>query len=97
MKKQLKLALCGLGLFAIAGLGVGLSLKQEAKLNEPMIVMADGDEAEEPEVVELPCKVVISPVKHGSVSTNIIEGNVGDICVITAKHDLLYKVSRVLQ
>ena len=31
MKKQLKLALCGLGLFAIAGLGVGLSLKQEEK------------------------------------------------------------------
>lgn len=94
MKKGLKLALFGFGLFAMAGLGVGLTLKQEAKINEPIIVMAEGEE--DPETPEtLPCQVLIEAVKHGSVTTDITEGNVGDICTITAKHDLLYKVSSV--
>lgn len=93
MKKGFKLALCGLGLFALAGFGVGLSLLNEAKVNEPAIVLAEGEEPETPET--LPCQVVIDPVKHGSITTDISEGNVGDICTITAKHDFLYKVSYV--
>lgn len=94
MKKGIKLALFGLGLFALGGLGVGLTLKQEAKLNEPMIVLAEGEE-EGGEETTLPCQVLIDPIKHGSVTTDITEGNVGDICTITAKHDLLYKVGSV--
>ena len=103
MKKSIKLALFGVGLFALSGLGVGLALKNEAKPIEPTVVFAEGDEPTdsdptdseptEPEVIELPCKVVIEPVKHGSVSVSIEEGNIGDICVITAKHDILYKVA----
>ena len=93
MKKGIKLALFGLGLFALGGLGVGLTLKQEAKINEPMIVFAEGEEDETPEA--LPCQVLIEATKHGSIITDITEGNVGDICTITAKHDLLYKVGAV--
>lgn len=93
MKKGFRLALCGLGLFALAGFGVGLSLLNEAKVNEPSIVLAEGEEPETPEA--LPCQVVIGSVKHGSITTDIKEGNVGDICTITAKHDILYKISSV--
>lgn len=93
MKKGIKLALFGVGLFALAGLGVGLSLHSEAKSIEPLIVLAEEEpeQVEEPEV--LPCQVVIDSVSHGSVTTNIVEGNIGDICIVTAKHDLLYKVA----
>lgn len=97
MKKGFKLMLCGLGLFALGGLGMGLTV---AKNIEPNIVFAEGEEPvdpedpgePEPEVVELPCQVVIAEAKHGSISVDIKEGNVGDICTITAKHDLLYKI-----
>ena len=99
MKRSIKLALFGVGLFALTGLGVGLSLKQEAKVNEPMIVLAEGEDPVDPETPEtpetLPCQVVIGTTKHGSIKTDITEGNVGDICTITAKHDLLYKVGSV--
>lgn len=96
MKKGIKLALFGVGLFALAGFGVGLTLKQEAKINEPIIVLAEGEGTEtETETEVLPCQVVIEAVEHGSITTDISEGNVGDICTITAKHDLLYKVSHV--
>ena len=112
MKKSLGVILCGLGLFALAGFGIGLKAMQsnhgpivayaeEGEEEEPIDTGEEGgeeepSEPEEPEVVELPCKVVISPVQHGSVYVDIKEGNVGDICIITAKHDLLYKVSSVL-
>lgn len=101
MRKNLKLTLCGLGLFAIAGLGVGFGLKQQATFNQPTVVFAEGEEEEQiveetEEPTPLPCSVVVDPVKHGSISLSIVEGNVGDICVITAKHDLLYKVDKVL-
>ena len=94
MKKGIKLLLCGLGLFALGGIGMGLSV---AKSYAPVVAYAEGEEPEEPsepEVVEeeLPCKVVIAEVKHGSVEVDIKEGNVGDICTIMARHDLLYKV-----
>lgn len=96
MKRSIKLALFGVGLFALTGLGVGLSLKQEAKVNEPMIVLAKGEDPVDPETPEtLPCQVVIGTTKHGSIKTDITEGNVGDICTITAKHDLLYRVGSV--
>lgn len=103
MKKNLKLLVCGLGLFALGGIGLGLTV---ANTIEPNVVYAEDEEPaepteptdptdpepEEPEVVEYPCHVVIVSAKHGSVTTDIVEGNVGDICTITAKHDLLYKI-----
>lgn len=39
--------------------------------------------------------VVIEKATHGTITTSITEGKVGDTCVITAKHDLLYKVDFV--
>ena len=90
MKKGFKLALCGLGLFAIAGVGVGLSLRQEYKQTN-LIVLAEGEEEEQ----TLPCQVILEPTQHGSITTDITEGNIGDICTITAKHDLLYKIGGV--
>ena len=108
MKKHLGIVLCGLGLFAVAGLGVGLNLVKES--HEPIVAYAEGEEPEvpeepvveepteeepeEPEVV-YPCQVTIGSFKHGSVEVDIKEGNVGDICTIYAKHDLLYKVEGV--
>lgn len=99
MRKNFKLALCGLGLFAVAGFGIGFALHNEATVRQPIVVLAEEEEIpevpEEPEVVELPCQVVLAKYEHGSISVDIKEGNVGDICTITAKHDLLYKVASV--
>ena len=92
MKKGIKLALFGVGLFALGGFGLGLSLKQEIKPIQPTMALVEGEEAEE----SLPCQVVVEKAEHGSLSVSIEEGNVGDICVVTAKHDLLYKVDSVL-
>ncbi|MCR4661692.1 MAG: hypothetical protein K5765_06835 [Clostridia bacterium] len=94
MKKSIKLIFAGLGLFVLGGLGFGIANSQFR--SESTIVLAEGEE-QEPEIVEeeLPCKVVIDSVQHGSVSVSITEGNIGDICVVTAKHDLLYKIDKV--
>lgn len=103
MKKNLKLLVCGLGLFVLGGIGLGLTVANNI---EPNVVYAEDEEPaeptdptdptdpepEEPEVIEYPCHVVIVSAKHGSVTTDITEGNIGDICTITAQHDLLYKI-----
>ena len=39
-----------------------------------------------------PCKVLIEKAEHGTIETDITEGEIGDIVTITAKHDLLYTV-----
>lgn len=94
MKKNSKLALFGASLLALVGVGFGLaSVAHIEQTSAPMIVLAEGEEPEEP--AALPCQVSIEPVKHGSVEVSITEGNVGDICIVTAKHELLYKVGVV--
>ena len=90
MKRNTKLALFGAGLLALVGVGFGLTVTHTMKANAPLIALA---EEETPET--LPCQVTIDPVKHGSVSVDISEGNIGDICTVTAKHDILYKVESV--
>ncbi len=92
MKKRLGLIISGLGLLSLIGISFGLSIKAQEKIvNEPIMVLAE----EETSTEELPCKVLINTTKHGSIEVDITEGNVGDICTITAKHDFLYKVESV--
>lgn len=55
----------------------------------------DPTDAAEPSPQEAECVVVIEKAKHGEITTDITEGNVGEICTITAKHDALYKVISV--
>lgn len=61
------------------------------KPTEVVEVHAD-DSSSEPEQTEetFECSVVIAPVEHGSIKTDIKEGHIGDIVTITAKSDLLY-------
>lgn len=49
--------------------------------------------AEYEEVFE--CSVVLGKYEHGKISADILEGHVGDIVEITAKHDLFYLVDYV--
>lgn len=79
MKKKFGIAL--FGLFALMGLGFAFS-----KVN-PVCVHA------EEEIVEtVKNTVVIEKPIHGSITASIEEGEIGDICVLEAKHDFLYKI-----
>lgn len=49
----------------------------------------------ESEVETASCTVVLSKTDHGTITTDIVEGEIGDICTITAKHDMFYKVKSV--
>lgn len=89
MKKFWKFGLAGLGMFVMCGLGIGLT--QIAK-EQPVMVLAE--EAPEEESVEV-ATVVIEKTSHGEISTSITEGEVGQVCVITAKADIFYKVESI--
>ena len=90
MKKVFKrISLLCLGLIAFCGIGLGIYHSNVA-INEPSIVLAEGEE----EVITTGT-VIIEKTTHGTVEASITSGNVGDICVLTVKHDLLYKIGSV--
>ena len=66
-------------------------------VNEKEMKITVNDEtmtfAEYEEVFE--CSVVLGKYEHGKISADILEGHVGDIVEITAKHDFLYLVDFV--
>lgn len=41
------------------------------------------------------CSVVFDSIEHGTVESDILEGHVGEIVTIIAKHDLFYKIDYV--
>ena len=86
MKKFIRCLFLGLGLFVFSGCGTASLVEVRAE---------DGTDITEPVVVK-PCQVVIAKTEHGTVTTDISEGEIGEIVTITAKHDLLYKISSVL-
>lgn len=97
MKKFLKkIALVGLGLLAFCGIGLGIYHSTIAQ-NEPLVMAkAEGTEGEDTTTPIEMATVVIEKAQHGTITTNITSGNVGDICVVTAKHDVFYKIESVL-
>lgn len=53
-------------------------------------------ETTEPEVkIEKPCQIKIEKTEHGSVETDITDGEIGEIVTVTVKHDPLYKIDSV--
>lgn len=92
MNKSIRKILFGLGSIAAASFGLGCAkpVESENVLAAPKMAVRLAEE--EPEAQ---AKVVIEKVEHGTIEADISEGNIGDVCVITAKHDLLYKVERV--
>ena len=65
--------------------------------NQMKVVVNDDDmtfgEYVEPVVVAN--KVIIDETKHAKVTTSILEGEVGDICVVTIKNDMFYIVDAI--
>lgn len=87
MKKSIKCLFLGLGLFVFCSC---------ANTNSIEIKAEDTTSTTETEpVVVKPCQVVIEKAEHGEITTDISEGEIGEIVTVTAKHDLLYKISNV--
>ncbi len=82
--KFLKLGLFLLGLSSLGALAFTTS-------NVAMISAEDETTSE----VVYECNVRIDATEHGTVTTDITEGHVGDIVTITAKHDLFYLIDSV--
>lgn len=82
MKKGFKLALLGLGIAVVGGLGIGLS-------QNFVSASAEG------EPLYAATVVIDESIKHGTIETSIVGGDVGAECVITAKADFLHIVESV--
>ena len=93
MKRKIGLLfglLLGLGAFG----GVVVSANHVQSHEAPIVAYAEGeDETPEEEVFE--CSVVFDTFQHGKVSADKVEGHVGDVVTLTAKHDLFYLVDFV--
>lgn len=80
-------------LFGAATLGTTV------EMNNPVCVKAE-EEPVIPEggVEETPvytCSVVLGTIEHATVSVDVTEGNVGDLCTVTVNHDLFYLIDNV--
>lgn len=91
MKSKFKVLFLGLAAFAC--LCLGIHEKTTTNVVEAISIDFRLEENENEETK--PCKVVVDKIEHGKISTDILEGNVGDLVTITAKHDLLYKIEYV--
>lgn len=90
MKKAIKTL--SLGVCAMALFGCSASVQPVEALEEP-ITMSHVLRLDDQE--EKPCFVTIDMPKHGSIETDIKDGEVGDVVTVTVKHDLLYKINKV--
>ena len=79
-------------LLAVLGLGLGIGLCS-IKSN-PVMVKAEG---EEPSITEpvAEATVILPKLEHGSIEATILEGNVGDICQLNIKPEILYMIKSV--
>lgn len=98
MFKVLKIILLGAGMSAIYSPQI---MKDEVIEEEPTSDEDGGEEevdlisvTDEDEPVYT-ASVVLGKYSHGKVSVDILEGNEGDICTVTANAGLLYKVDYV--
>ena len=66
---------------------------EEPETSEPAPETSEEPTLEEEN--EFECKVVLGAYDHGEVSVDILEGHVGDIVTLNAKHDLFYLVDYV--
>lgn len=84
-------------LFKIIMLSLPFAFLGAFGYSQPLMTKAEGEitDVGETTPIEADCKVVVEKSEHGQISVNRTEGNVGDICVVTAKHDILYKVAEV--
>lgn len=82
-----------LGLF-LAVLGLGGCIGLGTLKSSPVVARAEGDE---PAVVEpvAEATVVLPKLEHGTITSSITEGNVGDICELDVRAEILYIVSGV--
>jgi len=106
MRSVSKIFLATLGLFAITGFsgtpskaGAEPFIEAPMRLEDPIDSASEAISEPEPAVSseeeQKPCKVTIEKAEHGTVKTDILEGEIGDIVTVTAKHDLLYTVDFV--
>lgn len=76
-------------LFGAATLGTTVAM------NNTVCVKAEEEPIIPEETPVYTCSVVLGTVEHASVSVDVAEGNVGDLCTVTVKHDLFYSVDSV--
>lgn len=60
------------------------------------VLQGEGNETEQPEVTELPCKVILTTPQYGDVLFDKEEGNVGDIVTLTAKPYSFFKLESIV-
>lgn len=98
MKNILKFLFVSFGFIALSGCASSKAIETKAIEELAPIVYRmenvkranEGDE--EP---AKPCQVIILKAEHGSITTDITEGEIGEIVTVIAKHDLLYKIENV--
>lgn len=106
MKKGLKLAMFGAVLALFAGISFkSASVSRIARAEDTSSSLVDTSSEEPTSSMEVESSgepvetheatVIIEKAAHGTITASLEYGNIGDVCVITAKHDLLYKVSFV--
>lgn len=84
--KKLHLLFVALGLGCCVGLG--------AVQSSPVMVRAE-DQITEPEPPVAEATVVLPKLEHGEIEATILEGNVGDVCKLNIKAEILYIVKSV--
>ena len=97
MKNIFKILLVSLGFIALAGFSSPKATQALAE-EEPaptVLRIENPRRLGEGEEEAKPCKVIIEKPEHGSIEVDILEGEIGDIVTVNAKHDLLYKIESV--
>ena len=104
MRKNKFIIGLGLGLLSVFGLcslkGKGYApVYAEGEEPTPAVTETEPVPTEEPAPTPAPetfeCIVEIAGTKHGKVTVDKLEGHVGEIVTVTAKHDLFYIISSV--
>lgn len=91
-------------LFGAATLGTTVEMNNTVCVKaEGEPVISEGGVEEEPitpeegteETPVYTCSVVLGTIEHATVSVDVTEGNVGDLCTVTVNHDLFYLIDNV--
>lgn len=95
MRKGKLFTLLSLGILGLGSLSLGI-IKGSACYS---VARAEGDEQQvvepEPEQEVYECSVIIAECKNGSIEVDKLEGHIGDIVTINAKHDVFYLIECV--
>lgn len=100
MKKSLIFLLPSLGLMALLGcVGIknnAIEVRATDNVSSSVPDNSSSSSGSDSYVITKPCQVIIEKTEHGTITTDIQEGEIGEIVTVTAKHDLLYKVESLL-